>query len=158
MSAEGIRKERSVVRRIFSRYANELATVLDKENIQVDSEITALFLRQKEQSSNLQELDTKFKELVLDTISEEDLEKEIEDELKYKTKWFQIEAKYAEVVARNEKPKKEVESEQRMEMAKKTFRTDSASVDLNAMTRFVVHGAIRNKGSDGSKIEIGARG
>ncbi|KAL4703474.1 hypothetical protein ACJJTC_010346 [Scirpophaga incertulas] len=100
---EDRKKERSVVRRIFTKSANDLENKLDTL-IEITLETGISFKRLQDLYKNLVELDTLIKDFLLVDVDEELLQSELEGALEYKTRMLCIDVKYQEKAHSHIKP------------------------------------------------------
>lgn len=84
------------MRRLFTKTANELQAMMESETGKPSIETQTKYRTLQRISENIQKFDETIKDLILIKLDEEVLEKEIEAQFEYESKWNRIEAMFLE--------------------------------------------------------------
>ncbi|KAL4720777.1 hypothetical protein ACJJTC_017584 [Scirpophaga incertulas] len=92
---ENKKKERTVVKRIFTKYVNDLEAAIDRRETAIETQI--LFEKLKEKYDHLLRVDKIILDLLLTEVDEQILENELEVVMEYNTRKLRVNAKYKEL-------------------------------------------------------------
>ncbi|KAL4718641.1 hypothetical protein ACJJTC_009987, partial [Scirpophaga incertulas] len=92
---ENKKKERTVVKRIFTKCVNDLEAAIDRRETAIETQI--LFEKLKEKYDHLLRVDKIILDLLLTEVDEQILENELEVVMEYNTRMLRVNAKYKEL-------------------------------------------------------------